>query len=296
MKNLHGKAAFVTGGASGIGLGMAQAFLAAGMRVTIADVRKEHLERAGAALAGAGELQCVQLDVTDREAMRRAADAAERAFGNIHVVCNNAGVGVLGHIRLVHFDDWDWCLGVNLGGVVNGVQTFLPRMLAHGEEGHIVNTSSIGAILPGPGGVPYLTAKAAILGLTQALHADLADVNIGVSVLIPGPTATNIHQVASLRPERFADTGLNAVESKLAEGPLFSGALDPAIVGEKVLHAIRNKTLYIMTHGEFKTGAQHTFQAILDAFPAFDAAQATGMDEQVTRRIQDLVSFARDKE
>lgn len=293
MQTVHGKVAFITGGASGIGLGMARAFLAAGMRVVIADIRAEHLERARAELAGAGELLCVQLDVTDREAMGRAAEEAERVFGNVHVLCNNAGVGMLGHIRLVRFDDWDWCLDVNLGGVINGIQTFLPRMLAHGEEGHIVNTSSIGAILPGPGAVPYLAAKAAVIGLTQALHADLGDEHIGVSVLIPGPTATNIHEVAALRPEQFKDSGLQGVESKLAEGPLFSSALDPSVAGARVLNAIRNKHLYVLTHGEFKQGVQRTFEAILDAFPPVDTTRPASIDEQVVQRIQELISIDR---
>ena len=147
MEVVEGRTAFVTGGASGIGLGMATAFVDARMNVVIADLRRDHIETALAQLEGKS-VHAIELDVTDREAFARAADEAERVFGNVHVVCNNAGMGILGPVTLARYDDWDWGLGVLLGGVVNGVQTFLPRLLAHGEGGHIVNTSSMAGVLP----------------------------------------------------------------------------------------------------------------------------------------------------
>ncbi|HTM95414.1 MAG TPA: SDR family NAD(P)-dependent oxidoreductase, partial [Croceibacterium sp.] len=137
MQEFDGKVAFVTGAASGIGLGMARAFAEAGMKVVITDIRESALD---AALASFGEqaayVRTIMLDVTDREDWVRAADEAERAFGPVHVLCNNAGVNISGRMQDATYSDWDFCLGVNLGGVVNGVQTFVPRMLAHGEGGH----------------------------------------------------------------------------------------------------------------------------------------------------------------
>src|ERR1700730_15067535 len=137
MKAVTGKVAFVTGGASGIGLGMARVFLREGMKVVIADVRQDHLDHAahelGQEFAARKDVLFIQLDVSDREAMASAADEAERVFGKVHVLCNNAGVGAMGGVKRMTYSDWDWILGVNLGGVINGVHTFLPRILAHGE-------------------------------------------------------------------------------------------------------------------------------------------------------------------
>src|SRR5215472_4918372 len=148
MQNLRGKTAFVTGGASGIGLGIAKALLGAGMNVVVADIREDHLEEAAAELGSPERVLALKLDVTDRAAYARAADAAEARFGNIHILCNNAGVGVVGPTELATFADWDWVMGVNLGGTINGVVTLLPRMRKHGEGGHIVNTP------PCPGSCP----------------------------------------------------------------------------------------------------------------------------------------------
>lgn len=138
MQNLGGKTAFVTGGARGIGLGIAKALLGAGMKVTIADIRQDHLDAATAELAGGENVLALKLDVTDRAAYAAAADATEAKFGKIHVLINNAGVAVVGPSKLATFSDWDWVLGVNLGGTVNGIVTMLPRILAHGEGGHVV--------------------------------------------------------------------------------------------------------------------------------------------------------------
>ncbi|TLY91451.1 MAG: SDR family NAD(P)-dependent oxidoreductase, partial [Gammaproteobacteria bacterium] len=146
MQNLPGKTAFVTGGASGIGLGIAKALLGAGMKVVIADIREDHLASATAELGSPERVLALELDVTDRAAYARAADAAEARFRKIHVLCNNAGVGVAGPTELATFADWDWVLGVNHGGVVNGIVTLLPRIMRHGEGGHIVNTASMSGL------------------------------------------------------------------------------------------------------------------------------------------------------
>jgi NAD(P)-dependent dehydrogenase (short-subunit alcohol dehydrogenase family) len=264
MEDVAGKTAFVTGGASGIGLGMATTFTGAGMNVVIADLRADHIERACEQLPG---LHAIELDVTDREAFARAADEAEGAFGNVHVVCLNAGVGVLGPAKDARYDDWDWGLGVLLGGVVNGIQTFLPRLLAHGEGGHIVNTSSMAGMLPVPNSVVYTTAKAAVIGLSEVLRSELAPEGIGVSAFCPGPVRTNIGEVGKTRPERYRDSGYAEFERQLAQrenSPLW---MDPVECGERVLEGIRRNDLYIFTHPEFREGVDERCRAILGSFP-----------------------------
>src|ERR1700744_1883232 len=185
MKTVVDKVAFVTGGASGIGLGMVKTFLRAGMKVVVADIRADHLESARQELNAGSTAHFIKWDITDREGMRAAADEAERVFGRVHVVCNNAGVGSLGDVRKYTYTDWDWCLQVNLGGVINGIQTLLPRLLGHGEPAHIVNTSSVGALLPMPGGTAYIAAKSAVDGLTEGLRGELDGTNVGVTLLVP---------------------------------------------------------------------------------------------------------------
>jgi len=267
MKNVMDKVAFVTGGASGIGLGMARVFLRNGMKVVIADIRADHLESAKQSLDAGARAHFIRLDITDRDAMQAAADEAWRVFGKVHVLCNNAGVGSLGDVKKYTYSDWDWTLQVNLGGVINGIQTFLPRLLAHGEEAHIVNTSSVGALLPMPGGAAYIAAKSAVSGLTEALRSDLAQTNVGVTLLVPGPTRTNIHEVARLRPERFRDSGLHDIEAELGNREPPAAWLDPVVVGELVLDAIRRNRLFLITHNEFIEGVRQRFEAILTGFP-----------------------------
>src|SRR5215469_7186119 len=173
MQNLPGKTAFVTGGASGIGLGIAKALLGAGMNVVIADIREDHLAQASAELGVPERLLALKLDVTDRAAYARAADAAEARFGKIHLLCNNAGVAVVGPTELATYADWDWVLGVNIGGVVNGIVTILPRMKRHGEGGHIVNTASMSGFVPHGGATIYATSKGAVLTMMEGMRPEL---------------------------------------------------------------------------------------------------------------------------
>ena len=270
MEEVAGKTAFVTGGASGIGLGMSEAFLAAGMNVVIADLRPDHLATALERLDGSRPRQSVhviELDVTDREGLARAADEAERVFGSVHVLCNNAGMGILGPVTLARYDDWDWGLGVLLGGVVNGIQTFLPRLLAHGEGGHIVNTASMAGVVPIPGAAIYITAKAAVIGLSEALRSELAGEGIGVSAFCPGPVQTNIREGGRMRPERYSDSGYTKLEQELEERPNSPLWMDPRECGERELGGIRRDDLYIFTHREFREGADERFRAMLASFP-----------------------------
>src|SRR4030043_211122 len=205
MKNFEGKTAFITGGASGIGLGTSKVFVKNGMKVVIADARQQAIDEALEYFKeNGGEVHGICFNITDREAYAKASDEAESVFGNIHVLFNNAGVGMGGITAQTTFKDWDYGMGVNLGGVINGVMTLLPRMLKHGEEGHIVSTSSTAGLLATGGVTIYCTAKFAVTGFMECLADELQDSNIGVSVLYPGPTRTNLGQsTRENRPEHL---------------------------------------------------------------------------------------------
>jgi NAD(P)-dependent dehydrogenase (short-subunit alcohol dehydrogenase family) len=285
MEQLEGKVAFITGGASGIGLGIAKAFVGAGMKVVVADIRRDHLDEATAEFEQAGRadaVHAVELDVTDREAFASAADESERVFGKVHVLVNNAGMGVGGPIKLARYDDWDWGLGVLLGGVVNGITTFLSRILAHGEGGHIVSTSSMSGVLPISRASIYNTAKAALIGLSESIRGELAEDGIGVSVFCPGPVQSNIRETGRTRPERYRrDTGLAEFERQLEQRPNSPLWMDPVECGERVLAGVRRNDLYIFTHPEFRDGAAERFKAMLAAFP----------DEPINTERADAIAF-----
>jgi NAD(P)-dependent dehydrogenase (short-subunit alcohol dehydrogenase family) len=272
MKTVTSKVAFITGGGSGIGLGMARAFHAAGMKVVIADLDQEHLDAAMAHFrAQPHTVHAIKLDVTNREAMARAADETERVFGKVHVLCNNAGVGVFGSLLEASYDDWDWALSVNLGGAINGVQTFLPRMLAHGEGGHIVTTSSMSGLLACIGGI-YITTKYALVGYMETLRLELASHGIGVSVLCPGLVNTAIFEGENSRPARYRNTRFRALVSDaqgdvMREQVLPTG-MDPMEIGRRVLQGMQRNDLYILTHPEYEPGLRERFDAILASFPA----------------------------
>lgn len=263
MKDVRGKVAFITGGASGIGFGIARAFLQAGMRVIIADASRSNLDDANRQLQGvAGDHRLVQLDVTDREALTRAADEVERTFGRVHVLCNNAGIGTSPSARNATYADWDRMLSVNLGGVINGIMTFMPRMRAHGEGGHIVNTSSMAGILPLPDpGTIYTTTKFAVRGLSESLRLALAQDHIGVSVLCPGLTLTRI-----LDEARKATLEARADELSAGFVNAQKFAMDPLVVGGAVLQAIQRNELYVLPHGEFVDEVRSMHQELIAAF------------------------------
>jgi NAD(P)-dependent dehydrogenase (short-subunit alcohol dehydrogenase family) len=270
MKDVAGKVAFITGGASGIGFGMAQVFARAGMRVVIADLRAEALARSLAQLrAESLAAHAIGVDVTDRVALAQAADEAERVFGPVQVVCNNAGVNFFAPIDESTYQDWDWLLGVNLGGVVNGVQTFVPRLKAQALSGHIVNTASMAAFIASPNAGIYTASKFAVRGLTESLRWSLAPLGIGVSMLCPGLVNTRIHESAEIRPAELAQqTGRQdpGVLARVAE--LQQYGMDPLEVAAKVLQGIRNNDMYIFPHGEFREELQEIFGEVLGALPA----------------------------
>ncbi|HWW65126.1 MAG TPA: SDR family NAD(P)-dependent oxidoreductase [Sphingomonadaceae bacterium] len=267
MRNLEGKVAFVTGGASGIGLGMAHAFLAEGMKVVIADYSETHLEAARALLVGSNAVHFLMVDVSDREAMRRAAEEALSVFGKIHVLCNNAGVGGGGLVDDPDFEEWDRAMGVNLGGVVNGVKVIVPIIKAQGEGGHVVNTASMAGMVPLPGLGAYSTAKYAVRGLSESLRMSLAPEGIGVSCLFPGATRS------ALVPVPDDDSGAPVGEAGAYLRELWGAmrvAMDPRDMGAAVVRAIRDNRFHILTHAEFLDEVRARHRAIEAAFPADD--------------------------
>lgn len=264
MREVRGKTAFITGGASGMGLAMARSFAKAGMKVVLADVEQAALDAVQGEFEAANvEFLPLEVDVTDRDGMEAAAAETEARFGKVHVLCNNAGVAVGGAIDRMAYNDWDWVVGVNLGGVANGIGAFLPRIQAHGEGGHIVNTASMAGHLAIPGLSVYTATKFAVVGLSETMRADLEGQNIGVSVLCPGVVNTNIFTSERNRPADLPGTGF-ALLAEADASPadqtarfeeLRASALDPAVVGDMVLHAIREDDFYIFSHPEFKAMA-----------------------------------------
>jgi NAD(P)-dependent dehydrogenase (short-subunit alcohol dehydrogenase family) len=256
LAEVRGKTAFVTGGSSGIGLGIARALSAAGMKVAFTYMSERNRDRALALFPArnAGVL-AIHLNTTDRAAMPRAAEEVEARFGNVHLVVNNAGVGIPAQLSNVNWEDWDWAVDVNINGVFSGVHTFLPRMLAHGEGGHLVATSSSAGILAGSLGV-YATTKFAVVGMFESLRAELEGRNIGVSVFCPGLVRSDIFDSGRNRPAAHGGAAPPPGPPPLnpGSGPvdLMGVAMDPLEAGERVLEGIRRNDLYILSHPEFR--------------------------------------------
>ena len=292
MQDLEGKTAFITGGASGIGLSMAKSFLGAGMRVVIADVDEKALAAAAKTLKGANtELLTVQLDVTDRQQFAAVADKVEAEFGAVDVLCNNAGVYRGGTIDKVTYEDWDWVMGVNVGGVVNGVQTFVERMKARGTGGHIVNTSSMAGMTTSPGLGVYNASKFAVVGMSEAMQGDLAEDNIGVSILCPGMVRTRILESERTRPDDFEPGDQTAETAAKEHNELMQMAMgtgiDPDEVGEMVLQGVKANQLYLFPHPEMKEATAARFGHILDAFGEADPERVKAQEELMSGLLKD---------
>ena len=286
MKDFAGRTAFVTGGANGIGIGLTRALLAAGCNVAVADIRADSIATALKSLQNPKAMG-IQVDVSSRVDLKRAADEVEAKFGPVSLLFNNAGVNLFQKIEDSSYDDWDWLLGVDLQGPINGVMTFVPRMIAAGKGGYIVNTASMAAFLAaGVCGI-YNTTKFAVRGLSESLRASLAPHGIGVSVLCPGLVKSYIYASDDIRPEALK-TGAKPVDKegvkRLAE--IHEFGMEPDVIAARVLDAMREDRLHIFTHPEFKDELRELFGEILEDFrdyppdPGFE--QRTGFEK--TRR------------
>ncbi len=270
MRDLAGKCAVITGGAEGIGLGMATAFAEAGMRLALLDIDGAALEKARAKLAPHGvQVDLFTIDVAERAAMADTAAAVKAACGAVHILCNNAGVGGAGGpLHALPDSEWDWVIGVNLQGVINSLQSFLPLLLDHDQGSHVVNTASMSGLLAAPnlGIGAYTTSKFAVVGLSEALEHDLASTGVGVSVLCPGFVRTRILEGGRNRPARhggaFAPPPGNPMAALIAEG------LDPLHIGRRVRHAVLNDEFYILTHPEWRRYVIDRHDRVMRAFDA----------------------------
>ena len=247
--DISGKTAIVTGAASGIGLAIATALAEAGANVVMADIQKDAVEQAAHGLSGTNKrVMPVRIDVTQEQSVLDALAECERNFGKLHIACNNAGVPMHG-TRLIDVprSDWEFVIGVNIWGIIHGIRHFVPAILQHGEAGHIVNTASVAGFQNrrGTNQGPYSMTKYAVVSLSEALEHELEGTNVGVSVLCPGPIATNIARGGRNRPEQYGGPQVSASDEAVLAERLAATGLDPAKVGERVLDAIRKKTFYV---------------------------------------------------
>jgi len=271
MRELAGKTAFVTGGASGIGLALGRAFAQAGMKVMLADIEATALQAAVKGLQEFGRnVRGTVCDVADSASVEQAAKMSFEAFGNVHVVCNNAGVAAGGGIDDISLDNWRWVLDVNLMGVLHGIRAFLPHIREHGEGGHIVNTASMAGMITGLGFSPYGASKFAVVNMSEGLALRLRPLGIGVSVLCPSFVRTRIGESGRNRLERYGQSRpldpKSASAALVAEiGRRIEAGLEPADVAAKVLAAIRDDELYVFTHPGMRAEVEQRFAAILAA-------------------------------
>ncbi len=266
MRDLKGKTAFITGGASGIGLAMARTFGREGMSVMLADIDGEALASAVEELrASQVRAEGVVADVTSRDSLRAAALRTIARFGKVHLVCNNAGVFSGGPFGSVPERDWGWVVDVNQLGVVYGMEIFAPLIISHGEGGHFVNTASMAGMVGVPGMEPYCATKFAVVAMSEGWAAQMAPHDIGVSILCPGFVKTRIHESRRARPATYGpDTLAPGLDALIAQ-PVLAG-LDVEPVAERVLEAVLDNDLYVFTHPEMRTAVEARFQAILAAF------------------------------
>ena len=305
ISDVKDKVAYITGGSSGIGLGIARVFHEAGMKVVIGYLDEQHI---GDALKNFPDkdprLHAIKHDVMDRDAWERTADEIEKKFGGLHVLVNNAGVGLQSPASTGTYKDWEWGLGVNLWGPINGVHTYVPRMLASKHGAHIVTTTSTSGILPGSGAGIYTVAKIAAVALMEELRLELRNTNIGTSAFIPGLTATNIGQSESYRPAALKNDGPPAVApgaqprtagtggpprprpplpSNTSGGPAAVRPMDAVVAARFVLNGILNNDLFIVAEPEYRAGVEARCNALLESMTQFKPLPAELLHGNVYR-------------
>ena len=290
MKEFEGKTAIVTGAASGIGLGLAEKFAKERMQVVMADVEEEALNKAVEKLKKHQyRVMGISADVLIQESMKELFDKSIEAYGNIHILCNNAGIGANSGNKAIweiNKTDWDWSLGVNFYGVLHGLQTFVPHMIDHGEEGHIVTTVSLAGLLPGAG--TYGVSKHAALALTQGLNRDLMarDSKINSSVLCPGFVNTNIMNSERNRPQHLVSN--NKIDTNEEQLEIFNFLLkngkEPSEIADIVFEGIKDNIFYILTHPAWDESLRNHFEEILSR------------KELKPPKVNDLASFFKPRE
>ncbi|MYD43533.1 MAG: SDR family NAD(P)-dependent oxidoreductase [Gammaproteobacteria bacterium] len=273
MKDVAGKTAFITGGASGMGLAMARSFAGAGMKVAIADIEASALTAVAEEFAETNaSVITLQVDVSDLASMSEGAAKTKEAFGNVHVLVNNAGIVTGGTFAEAEPNDWRWTMNVNLDGVYNGLNSFLQDMIDHGEGGHVVNTASLAGHLAVPRLGIYGASKFAVVGMSETLRIELAEHNIGVSVLCPGVVNTNIFTARRNRPaslpssQEMEFTPAVQDEEQSDASDVLRNIIEPDVVGDMVLHAVQHDRFYIFTHPDFAPMVRMRTQEIEDSF------------------------------
>ncbi|NGY03337.1 SDR family oxidoreductase [Solimonas terrae] len=272
MTDIANRTAFITGGANGIGLGIARAFARAGARVALADIDGAALEKAGAELRDMTTVHSAVLDIRDRNAYARVADEIEAELGPVSILVNNAGVAGGAPSDRMTFELWDWGMGINLEGVINGIQTFLPRMLERRAGGHIINTASGAGLVAGAGNTLYCTAKFAVVGMSESLNLELKPHDIGVSLLCPGPVATGIIERTRAAQPKVTRSMSEQQRSEVFEAfekskKYLSNGTHPDDVGDMVVSAVRENRLYVHTDRSMIEGLERRTKALLAALP-----------------------------
>ena len=286
MKDFAGRTAFVTGGANGVGIGLVRALLAQGCNVAIADIRPASIDAALRALDNPRAMG-VEVDVSSRQDLARAAEAVEAKFGIVSLLFNNAGVNLFQTVEESSYDDWDWLMGVNLHGPINGVMTFVPRMIRAGQGGYVVNTASMaGFLAAGVCGI-YNTTKFAVRGLSESLRASLAPHGIGVSVLCPGLVKSHIYASDEVRPTALK-AGAKPVNAENVQrlAAVHEFGMEPDVIAARVLEAMREDRFHIFTHPEFKDELSEVFGEIMQDFRDYpvDPGHGQRTDFEKTRR------------
>jgi len=290
MKDFKGKVAFITGGASGAGFGQAKVFSEAGMKVVICDIRQDHLDEAMAYFKQKkATVHAIKFDLTDRKAYAAAADEVEKVFGEPpQLLINTAGVNTFGPAEASTFEDFDWVMGVCLGGVINGMVTFVPRMIKAGKGGHIATVSSWGAFMGGSTTAPYSAAKAAVNNLMESYYQALKPYNIGVSVQCPANIKSNIAEAVYTRPRELANTGYNVDEKTIGVlRSIHAQGMEPVELARILKKGIEDEVLYIIPYPNWEEMMRGNYERIINL------ASAAGIKKTETEMKKRLAEMAK---
>jgi NAD(P)-dependent dehydrogenase (short-subunit alcohol dehydrogenase family) len=284
MKDFAGKVAFITGGASGAGFGQAKVFSEAGCKIVIVDIRQDHLDEALAYFKDKkAEVHAIKLDITDRKAYAAAADEVEKVFGGPpQLLFNTAGVNTFGPAEASTYEDYDWVMGVCLGGVINGMVTFVPRMIKSGRPGHIATTSSMGGFMGGSTTAPYSAAKAAVNNLMESYYQALKPYNIGVSCLCPGNIKSNIAEAVYTRPKNLENTGYNVNEKTInLLRSIHAQGIEPVELANILKKGIEDEVLYVIPVPNPEEMLRNTLERIVN----YASAEGIKKQEEQMRKM-----------